>query len=56
MVQKDRSIKVDKYVQTNMEGVFATGNVTGEIRLIATACAEGISAAVHAFKNIKKPY
>jgi len=26
----------------------------GEVRLIATACAEGIVAAVHAFEEIKK--
>ena len=26
----------------------------GEVRLIATACAEGIVAAVHAFEEIEK--
>jgi thioredoxin reductase len=56
LVQKDGSIKVDERLQTNVEGIFAAGDVTGEIRLIATACAEGISVAVHAFENIKKPY
>lgn len=56
VVQKDGSIKVDEHLQTNITGIFAAGDVTGEIRLIATACAEGISAAVHAFENIKKPY
>lgn len=55
-VQKDGSIKVDRKLQTNLPGVFAAGDVTGEVRLIATACAEGIVAAVHAFEEIKQPY
>jgi thioredoxin reductase len=56
VVQRDGTVKVNKILQTNIEGVFAAGDVTGEIRLIATACAEGIIAAVHAFEKIKKPY
>lgn len=55
-LQKDGSVKVDRTLQTNIKGVFAAGDVTGEIRLIATACAEAIVAAVHAFEEIKKPY
>lgn len=55
-LQKDGSVKVDRTLQTNVKGVFAAGDVTGEVRLIATACAEGIVAAVHAFEEIKKPY
>lgn len=54
--RKDGSVTVDKKLQTNIQGVFAAGDVTGEIRLIATACAEGIEAAIHAFETIKKPY
>ena len=54
--RKDSSIKVDRTLQTNIKGVFAAGDVTGEVRLIATACAEAIVAAVHAFEEIKKPY
>lgn len=53
---KDGSMRVDRSLQTNIKGVFAAGDVTGEVRLIATACAEGIVAAVHAFETIKKPY
>jgi len=53
---QDGSVRVDKNLQTNIRGVFAAGDVTGEVRLIATACAEGIMAAVHAFEAIKKPY
>ena len=53
---KDGSLEVDRSLQTNVEGVFAAGDVTGEVRLISTACAEGIIAAVHAFEEIKRPY
>ena len=53
---EDGSVRVDRNLQTNIKGVFAAGDVTGEVRLIATACAEGIIAAVHAFEAIKKPY
>jgi thioredoxin reductase len=55
-LRKDGSVKVGRNLQTNIKGVFAAGDVTGEVRLIATACAEGIAAAVHAFEAIKKPY
>jgi thioredoxin reductase (NADPH) len=55
-VKKDGSIDVDTNLETNLKGVFAAGDVTGEVRLIATACAEGIVAAIHAFEEIKKPY
>jgi pyruvate/2-oxoglutarate dehydrogenase complex dihydrolipoamide dehydrogenase (E3) component len=51
MVQKDRSMNVDKYLQTHVEGIFLGGDVTGEIRLVATACAEGISTIVMHLKT-----
>jgi thioredoxin reductase len=54
--QRDGSVEVDKNLQTNINGVFAAGDVTGEVRIIATACAEGIVAAIHAFEEIKEPY
>ena len=56
LLRKDGSVKVDKNLQTNIKGIFAAGDITGEIRLIATACSEGIIAAIHAFETIKKPY
>lgn len=55
-LRKDDSLKVDRNLQTNVKGVYAAGDITGEVRLLATACAEGIVAAVHAFETIKKPY
>jgi thioredoxin reductase len=53
---EDGSLKVGKNLETNIKGVFAAGDVTGEVRLIATACAEGIVAAIHSFETIKVPY
>lgn len=55
-LRKDGSVKTDRSLQTSIEGVFAAGDVTGEVRLISTACAEGIIAAVHAFEGIRQPY
>jgi thioredoxin reductase len=55
-LRKDGSVRVNRSLQTNLNSVFAAGDVTGEVRLIATACAEGIVAAVHAFEDIKEPY
>jgi thioredoxin reductase len=54
--RRDGSIKVGKNYETSMAGVFAAGDVTGEVKLIAVACAEGIEAAISAFSSIKKPY
>lgn len=53
---KDGSVRVNKNLETNIKGVFAAGDVTGEVRVIAKACADGITAAVHTFETIKKPY
>lgn len=53
---KDGSVNVDGNLQTNIQGVFAAGDVTEEIRLIATACAEGNISAIHAFEEVRKPY
>jgi thioredoxin reductase len=55
-LRKDGSVRVNRSLQTNLNSVFAAGDVIGEVRLIATACAEGIVAAVHAFEDIKAPY
>lgn len=53
---KDGSVKVDEHLQTNVKGIFAAGDITGEVRIIAVACAKGIIAAIHAFEQIKQPY
>lgn len=55
-LRDDGSVEVDRSLQTNIKGISAAGDVTGEVRLISTACAEGIIAAVHAFEEIRRPY
>lgn len=52
----DGSIAIDPYFETSRRGVFAVGDVHGDIKLIAVAWAEGIQAAIHAFKEITSPY
>lgn len=52
----DGSIAVDPYFETSRRGIFAVGDVHGDIKLIAVAWAEGIQAAIHAFREITSPY
>jgi len=52
----DGSIAVDPYFETSRRGIFAVGDVHGDIKLVAVAWAEGIQAAIHAFKEITSPY
>jgi len=49
-------IRVDGNQETNVEGVFAAGDVTGGVLQIATAVGEGCIAALSAYKHVKKPY
>ena len=50
------SIAIDPYFETSRRGVFAVGDVHGDIKLITVAWAEGIQAAIYAFKEITSPY
>ena len=52
----DGSLAIDPYFETSRRGIFAVGDVHGDIKLIAVAWAEGIQAAIHAFKEITSPY
>jgi len=52
----DGTVVVNEKMETNVDGVFAAGDLTGEVKLIAVACAEGIIAAVNTFNSIRKPY
>ncbi len=52
----DGSIAIDPYFETSRRGLFAVGDVHGDIKLITVAWAEGIQAAIHAFKEITSPY
>ena len=52
-------IKVNNKMETNIEGVFAAGDITtgsGGLRQIVTACAEGAIAATSAFKYLKSKW
>ena len=50
------SLAIDPYFETSRRGIFAVGDVHGDIKLIAVAWAEGIQAAIYAFKEITSPY
>ncbi|MEZ5944132.1 MAG: NAD(P)/FAD-dependent oxidoreductase [Planctomycetaceae bacterium] len=52
----DGSISIDPYYETSRKGIFAVGDVHGDIKLIVVAWAEGIQAAIYAFKEITSPY
>ena len=48
-------IQVDKEQRTNVEGVFAAGDVTNNVlKQIVTACGEGAVAAFSVFKELRK--
>jgi thioredoxin reductase len=55
-LNEDGSIGVDAHFETSRKGIFAAGDVHGDIKLIAVAWAEGIHAAIHAFEEITSPY
>jgi len=49
-------VSVDPMQKTNVEGVFAAGDVTnaaGELKQIVTACAQGVIAATSAYEYLK---
>ncbi|MFW9851841.1 MAG: NAD(P)/FAD-dependent oxidoreductase [Candidatus Thorarchaeota archaeon] len=49
-------IKVDKEMRSNVEGVFAIGDIATQYQLIVIAVAQGAIAAHNAFGMIRKPY
>ena len=55
-LNEDGSIAIDAYYETSRHGIFAVGDVHGDIKLITVAWAEGIQAAIYAFKEITSPY
>ncbi|MFQ5528411.1 MAG: NAD(P)/FAD-dependent oxidoreductase [Thermoanaerobaculia bacterium] len=55
-LNENGSIAIDPYYETSREGIFAVGDVHGDIKLITVAWAEGIQAAIYAFKEITSPY
>jgi thioredoxin reductase (NADPH) len=59
-IDEDNYIKVDEHQATNIDGVYAAGDITNgsaKLRQIVTACAEGAVAATSVYlylKNLKK--
>ena len=49
-------IRVDKEMRTNVEGIFAIGDIATQYQLIVIAVAQGAKAAHNAFGMIRKPY
>lgn len=55
-LSKEGWIKVDGNQRTSLPRVYAAGDVTGLIRQIVVACAQGAVAAISAFEDLKSPY
>ena len=49
-------IITDKKQQTNVKGVYAAGDITGGLRQVVTACAEGAVAALSSTEVLGKQY
>ncbi|MBN2065203.1 MAG: thioredoxin-disulfide reductase [Candidatus Thermoplasmatota archaeon] len=47
---------VDKQQRTNLKGVYAAGDITGGLRQVITACAEGAIAALTSTEVLDKQY
>ena len=46
----------DSEMRTNVEGIFAAGDIVSVYQLATVAAAQGALAAHTAFKYIRKPY
>jgi len=56
-VDEDGYIIVDTRQRTNIEGVYAAGDVTNHpVKQVGTAVGQGITAALEAYGYIKRPY
>lgn len=55
-LQESGYIKVDSTMRTNVRMVYAAGDVTGGLRQVVTAAAEGAIAAMSAYDDVKRPY
>jgi thioredoxin reductase len=53
---KGRFIQVDGEMRTNIEGIFAAGDIVSVYQLASVAAAQGALAAHNAYKYIRKPY
>ena len=55
-LNENGSVAVDPYYETSRSGIFAVGDVHGDIKLIPVAWAEGIQAALYTFREITSPH
>jgi thioredoxin reductase (NADPH) len=56
-VDEDGYIIVDALQRTNLEGVYAAGDVTNHpVKQVGTAVGQGITAALEAYSFIRRPY
>jgi len=49
-------IVTDRQLRTNIKGVYAAGDITGALRQVVTACAEGAIAALSSTEVLGKKY
>ncbi len=52
----DGYVIIDRFSRTNVPGVYAAGDLTGGVKQIVTAAAEGATAALSAYEDINNPY
>lgn len=52
-IDSDQYIVTDKDQKTNINGVYAAGDVTGGVNQLVVACGEGAAAAVNAYIYVK---
>ena len=55
-LDKQGYIVTDKQQRTNVKGVYAAGDITGGLRQVITACAEGAIAALSSTEALGKKY
>jgi len=55
-MDEKNNIVIDNNARTNIEGIFAAGDIVGRWRRIPEAIGEGGFAAINAFKYMKNPY
>lgn len=56
-VDTDNYVLIDGLQHTNLEGVYAAGDVTNHpVKQVGTAVGQGITAAVSAYSFIRRPY
>ena len=55
-LDKNGYIVTDKRQGTNVPRVYSAGDITGGVKQVIVACAEGAIAANSAYEDIKNPY